>query len=81
MVNFRYHQVVQACALQPDIDLLPARDLTEIGERGLNLSGGQKQRIALARAFYSSARLVILVINLAFIMVDLNKKILSLLKI
>lgn len=56
----RYHQVVQACALQPDIDLLPARDLTEIGERGLNLSGGQKQRIALARAFYSSARLVIL---------------------
>ncbi|XP_035226233.1 ATP-binding cassette sub-family C member 8-like isoform X2 [Stegodyphus dumicola] len=56
----RYHQVVQACALQPDIDLLPARDLTEIGERGLNLSGGQKQRIALARAFYSPARLVIL---------------------
>ncbi|KAG8183008.1 hypothetical protein JTE90_017096 [Oedothorax gibbosus] len=56
----RYHQVTQACALQPDIDLLPARDMTEIGERGLNLSGGQKQRIALARAFYSPAKLVIL---------------------
>ncbi|GFS61777.1 ATP-binding cassette sub-family C member 8 [Trichonephila inaurata madagascariensis] len=56
----RYHQVTQACALQPDIDLLPARDMTEIGERGLNLSGGQKQRIALARAFYSPARLIIL---------------------
>ncbi|XP_042910121.1 ATP-binding cassette sub-family C member 8 isoform X2 [Parasteatoda tepidariorum] len=56
----RYHQVIQACALQPDIDLLPARDMTEIGERGLNLSGGQKQRIALARAFYSPARLVLL---------------------
>ncbi|KAF8777814.1 ATP-binding cassette sub-family C member 9 like protein [Argiope bruennichi] len=55
-----YHQVTQACALQPDIDLLPARDMTEIGERGLNLSGGQKQRIALARAFYSPARLIIL---------------------
>ena len=61
--------------MQPDIDLLPARDLTEIGERGLNLSGGQKQRIALARAFYSSARLVILVINLVLVMIDLNLKI------
>ncbi|KAK8782741.1 hypothetical protein V5799_015921 [Amblyomma americanum] len=56
----RYHQVIQACALQPDIDLLPARDMTEIGERGFNLSGGQRQRIALARAFYSSAKTVIL---------------------
>lgn len=56
----RYHQVIQACGLQPDIDLLPARDMTEIGERGVNLSGGQKQRIALARALYSHAKLVIL---------------------
>lgn len=56
----RYHQVIQACALQPDIDLLPARDMTEIGERGFNLSGGQRQRIALARAFYSPAKAVIL---------------------
>ena len=29
----------------PDLDLLPARDDTEIGERGLNLSGGQKARV------------------------------------
>ncbi|KAH8041665.1 hypothetical protein HPB51_017467 [Rhipicephalus microplus] len=56
----KYHQVIQACALQPDIDLLPARDMTEIGERGFNLSGGQRQRIALARAFYSPAKAVIL---------------------
>lgn len=56
----RYHQVIQACALQSDINLLPYHDLTEIGERGVNLSGGQKQRIALARAFYSQARVVIL---------------------
>lgn len=56
----RYHQVIQACALQPDIDLLPARDMTEIGERGVNLSGGQRQRIALARAIYSCAKTVIL---------------------
>jgi ABC-type bacteriocin/lantibiotic exporter with double-glycine peptidase domain len=39
---------------------LPARDLTEIGERGINLSGGQKARIALARVVYSSTDVVLL---------------------
>ncbi len=28
----RYDQVLQACALLPDLDLLPAGDQTEIGE-------------------------------------------------
>ena len=28
----RYQQVVLACALQPDFDMLPAGDLTEVGE-------------------------------------------------
>ena len=35
------------------------RDLTEIGERGVNISGGQKQRISMARAVYSNADLYI----------------------
>ena len=38
----KYEKVVNACALIPDFDLLPARDMTEIGEKGINLSGGQK---------------------------------------
>jgi ABC-type bacteriocin/lantibiotic exporter with double-glycine peptidase domain len=38
--------VLEACALLPDIAILPAQDLTEIGDKGVNLSGGQKQRIA-----------------------------------
>ncbi|XP_012273062.1 ATP-binding cassette sub-family C member Sur [Orussus abietinus] len=56
----RYRNVLQACALQPDVDILPGRDLTRIGEKGINLSGGQKQRVTIARAIYSDADVVIL---------------------
>ena len=50
----RYDRVVEACALVDDLAALPAGDLTEIGERGINLSGGQKARVSLARALYST---------------------------
>ncbi|KAL3759959.1 hypothetical protein ACHAWU_000582 [Discostella pseudostelligera] len=56
----RYELVVQACALLDDIAVLPAGDMTEIGERGINLSGGQKARVALARAMYSRESQLIL---------------------
>ena len=41
-----------ACQLEPDLAIMPAGDLSEIGEKGINLSGGQKARVALARAIY-----------------------------
>ena len=47
-----YEAVVDACALRPDLDMLPYGDLTEIGERGITVSGGQKQRLNIARAIY-----------------------------
>ncbi|KAM6346782.1 ATP-binding cassette sub-family C member 2 [Alca torda] len=56
----RYQQVIEACALLPDLELLPAGDQTEIGEKGINLSGGQKQRVSLARAVYSNADIYVL---------------------
>ncbi|XP_052283969.1 multidrug resistance-associated protein 1-like isoform X1 [Dreissena polymorpha] len=56
----RYDNVVEACALKADIDMLPAGDLTEIGEKGINLSGGQKQRVSLARAVYFDSDIYIL---------------------
>ncbi|KAH8273788.1 hypothetical protein KR044_000666 [Drosophila immigrans] len=56
----RYDFVLNACALKPDIELMPTGDFTIIGERGINLSGGQRQRIAIARAIYSSANVVIM---------------------
>jgi thiol reductant ABC exporter CydD subunit len=42
------------------IDALPRGYATPVGEDGVRLSGGQRQRIALARAFLTGARLVIL---------------------
>uniref|UniRef100_A0A9L0RNT5 ATP binding cassette subfamily C member 9 n=1 Tax=Equus caballus TaxID=9796 RepID=A0A9L0RNT5_HORSE len=56
----RYKAVTDACSLQPDIDLLPFGDQTEIGERGINLSGGQRQRICVARALYQNTNIVLL---------------------
>jgi ABC-type multidrug transport system fused ATPase/permease subunit len=55
-----YKQVVDACALRPDFEMLPNGDHTEIGERGITVSGGQKQRLNIARAIYFDADLVLM---------------------
>ncbi|RMZ88029.1 hypothetical protein DV736_g4741, partial [Chaetothyriales sp. CBS 134916] len=55
-----YSAVVDACALRPDVDMLPSGDLTEIGERGITISGGQKQRLNIARSIYFDADIVIM---------------------
>ncbi|XP_058218895.1 ABC transporter C family member 3-like [Rhododendron vialii] len=51
----RYDQVLEACSLKKDLEILSFGDQTVIGERGINLSGGQKQRIQIARALYQDA--------------------------
>lgn len=56
----KYNSVLEACALTPDLQVLPGGDMTEIGEKGINLSGGQRQRVSLARALYSDADVYLL---------------------
>ncbi|KAJ1664663.1 ATP-binding cassette glutathione S-conjugate transporter ycf1 [Coemansia sp. RSA 1646] len=55
-----YNKVIYACALTEDINNWANRDMTLIGERGINISGGQKARLSLARAVYSQADIYIL---------------------
>jgi ATP-binding cassette, subfamily C (CFTR/MRP), member 1 len=56
----KYDQVIRDCALEPDLEMLPNGDGTEIGERGVTLSGGQKARVNLARAAYNDADIYLL---------------------
>ena len=56
----RYQRVLAACALKTDLEMLPAGDQSEIGEKGINLSGGQRSRVALARACYADADVYLL---------------------
>ncbi|KAE8605948.1 hypothetical protein XENTR_v10010526 [Xenopus tropicalis] len=56
----KYKAIIDACSLQPDIDILPHGDQTQIGERGINLSGGQRQRISVARVLYQQTSVVFL---------------------
>ncbi|KAK8135951.1 ABC transporter [Apiospora sp. TS-2023a] len=56
----RYRDVIVACALERDLEILDNGDETLVGEKGITLSGGQKQRISLARAVYSNSRHLLL---------------------
>ena len=51
----RYRDVIVACALERDLEILDNGDETLVGEKGITLSGGQKQRISLARAVYANS--------------------------
>uniref|UniRef100_A0A8B9MRE3 ABC-type glutathione-S-conjugate transporter n=1 Tax=Accipiter nisus TaxID=211598 RepID=A0A8B9MRE3_9AVES len=55
-----FNRVIDACALQPDLESFPAGQKSEIGEKGINISGGQKQRVSLARAVYQKASIYLL---------------------
>lgn len=66
----RYQDVLQAAALEKDLEMLEDGELTDIGANGINLSGGQKWRVSFARALYSRAG--VLVLDDIFSAVDAN---------
>jgi ABC-type multidrug transport system fused ATPase/permease subunit len=66
----RYRKVLAACDLDADINILPLKDDTEVGEDGGLLSGGQRQRVAIARCLYSKASCTIL--DMPFSALDAN---------
>ncbi|XP_033124996.1 multidrug resistance-associated protein 4-like [Anneissia japonica] len=56
----QFDHVVEVCALRRDLDILPNKEYTLVGERGVTLSGGQRARVGLARAVYSDMDIYLL---------------------
>ena len=53
-------EAARAANIHRDIEAMPQRYDTPIGERGLKLSGGQKQRLAIARAILRRSPIIVL---------------------
>ena len=73
----RFRDIIKACCLEPDLEMLPHGEQTEIGEKGINLSGGQKARVSLARAAYSGADIVLMDDSLSAVDSHVGKKLLD----
>jgi ATP-binding cassette subfamily B protein RaxB len=56
----RVREAAATARVSQDIDRMPMKYLTLVGDMGSSLSGGQRQRILLARALYRSPRMLLL---------------------
>lgn len=73
----KFKETLEICQMMPDLEILPGRELTEIGERGINMSGGQKQRINIARAVYSESDIYLIDDALSALDAYVGKKIMQ----
>lgn len=71
----KYKETIRICQLKRDLQILPAGDMTEIGEKGINLSGGQKARVSLARAVYSDREIMLMDDPISALDANVKKKI------
>ena len=71
----RYEMTIKSCQLMRDLEILPAGDATEIGEKGINLSGGQKARVSLSRAVYNDADIILMDDPISALDANVRKKI------
>lgn len=71
----KYKQTLEVSQLLQDVMILPGKDQTEIGEKGINLSGGQKARVALARAIYADKDIYLFDDPISALDADVGKKV------
>jgi len=58
--NERLESSLRGASILDDIQEMPMREKTLVGDMGSTLSGGQKQRILIARALYAEPRMLVL---------------------
>lgn len=58
--NFSPQNYLNIVNMHEEVDGLPQKDGSQLGERGINLSGGQKQRLTIARGLASDAQVFVL---------------------
>ena len=75
--KIKYEEVLEKCQLKYDLEILEGKDLTEIGEKGVNLSGGQKVRISLARAVYANPDIYLFDDPISALDANIGKKIMN----
>ena len=56
----RFQKAIEQAAIKEFIDNLDKKELTLLGNNGINLSGGQKQRISIARELYKEIDILFL---------------------
>ena len=69
----RYEDSIKYSCLTQDLKILQKRDLTLLGDKGVNLSGGQKIRLSIARAMYSNADIYLFDDPISALDIDVGK--------